>query len=146
MTADLPILVRPATLDDVAFVAASFTRSMSDSEHGGYARRCGVTRDELKDRLRDRLVALLPSYSLDVACDPVAPDVIYGWIAHRNATDALFCYVRKDARRNHVASRLLTHAGFVRYRPFQAAFVRLANARHLRSAGWNIIHSPLLTL
>lgn len=119
---------------DVHFVLSSWLKS--------YRPSCPLVSDEVYFREQKRLILhLLEDTSVVLACDPVDPGVIWGYLvgaAHPDGFGVVhFVYVKHALRRFGIARALLAHAGIL------AGF----EASHLTETGRRILvdHPGLFT-
>lgn len=111
----IDFLTRPATTDDLRFVAASWFESYWKAT----CLASGMDYSTFKAGQGNRIRRLLDGSAVTVAYFEAAPDEILGYVVAQGDI-CHYCYVKKDFRRQLIAARLLaglhsfthhTHAG-----------------------------------
>lgn len=132
------IEIRPATIDDRAFLLDSFTRSYQ----GKSAYASGVHGQILVDLLEP----LLALWTVAVAVAP--DDTILGWICYRDAVTVAWVTTKLDVRGRGVAGALLAHAGVSRGTEIAVCFMPTSGrfAQEAERRGYTLRFRPYLPL
>lgn len=102
--------LRQANPSDESFIYNSWLKSYKNSD---FARSIPARTYYAMHHLVIERILSRPSTQVLVACDPTAPDVLYGYVVMESVGDLSvvhYCYVKQAFRRLGIASALLASA------------------------------------
>lgn len=99
-----PIVIRPASVDDAAFVISSYLKSQRNEGHNAL-----MSNDVYYARVKPRVERMIARDQVIVACSPEDAWHLYGWLAYEPGV-VHYAYVKFPYRRFGIGRALFAKA------------------------------------